>query len=126
MVRRRERSRPVWRHDRPAGVRAVMDAVRDGASGLVCCRWVVMNSWGWLSRVSRLSRAERDDATDRVIWRNTDRDSIAGHDFDTEAAHPAAQLRENLMAGVALDTIQPARMNSDDGALHIDKIIFAQ
>ncbi len=85
-----------------------------------------MNSWGWLSRVGRLSRAERDDAANRIVWRNTDRDAIAGHDFDTEAAHPAAQLREDLMAGVALDAIQPTRMDGDDGALHINKIIFAQ
>ena len=52
--------------------------------------------------------------------RNADGDAITGHDFDTEAAHAAAQLRENLMAGVALDAIQPTRMDSDDGALHID------
>ena len=30
------------------------------------------------------------------------------------------------MAGVALDAIQPTRMDSDDGTLHINKIIFAQ
>ncbi len=79
-----------------------------------------MNSWGWLSRVGQLSGAERDDAANRIVRRNADSDAISGHDFDTEAAHPAAQLRENLMAGVALDAIQPARMDSDDGALHID------
>ena len=73
-----------------------------------------------------LSCTERDDAADRIVWRDTNRDAIAGYDFDTEAAHPAAQLREDLMASVALDAIQPARMDSDDGALHIDKIIFAQ
>jgi len=30
------------------------------------------------------------------------------------------------MTGVALDAIQPARMHRDDGALYVDKIIFAQ
>lgn len=67
-----------------------------------------------------LSGAERDDAANGIVRRNADSDAIAGHDFDTEAAHPAAQLREDLMTGVALDAIQPARMDSDDGALHID------
>ena len=75
---------------------------------------------GWLSR------AERNDTANRIVWRNADRDAIAGYDLDTEAAHPSAQLREDLMASVALDAIQPARMDSDDGALHINKIIFAQ
>ena len=99
---------------------ATTDVVRGGARGPACRRRVVMNAWGWLSRVGQLSGAERDDAANRIVRRNADSDAISGHDFDTEAAHPAAQLRENLMAGVALDAIQPARMDSDDGALHID------
>ena len=99
---------------------APTDVVRGGARGPACCHCVVMNAWDWLSRVAQLSGAERDDAANGIVRRNADSDAIAGDDFDTEAAHPAAQLRENLMAGVALDAIQPARMDSDDGALHID------
>ena len=85
-----------------------------------CEEFVGLAFKGWLSCT------ERDDAADRIVWRDTNRDAIAGYDFDTEAAHPAAQLSENLMAGVAFHSIQPARMDSDDGALHIDQIIFAQ
>ncbi len=103
-----------------------MDVVRGGASPPACCQCLVMNAWDWPSRVSRLSCAERDDAANRIVWRNADGDAITGDDFDAEAAHPAAQLREDFMSGIALDAIQPARVDSDDDALHVDKIIFAQ
>jgi hypothetical protein len=73
-----------------------------------------------------LSRAERDDAADRVVWRHTDGHAIAWNNFDAEAAHAATQLRENLMASVALDPIQPAGMHCNDCPLHINQIVFAQ
>jgi hypothetical protein len=75
---------------------------------------------------SLLSGAERDDAADRIIRRDAYGDAIAGHDLDPEAAHPAAQLREDLMTRVTLDAVEAARMNGDDGPLHVDQIVFAQ
>ena len=64
-----------------------------------------MNALNWLSKVRWLSCAERDDAANRIVWRNADRHAVAGDDFDAEAAHPAAELREDFMTGVALDAI---------------------
>jgi hypothetical protein len=73
-----------------------------------------------------LTRSEGDDAADRIVRRHADRDAISGNDLDTKAAHPAAQLREHFMAGVALHAIQPARMNGDYRPLHVYQIVFAQ
>ncbi len=73
-----------------------------------------------------LSCAEGDDASNRIVWRHANGDTIPWDDFDAEAAHAAAQLRKDLVAGVALDAIQPARMDGDDGTLHVNKIVFAQ
>lgn len=55
-----------------------------------------------------LSGAERDDAADGIVGRDADGDAITRHDLDPEPAHPAAQLRENLMPRVALDAVQAA------------------
>ena len=85
-----------------------------------------MNAWSGLSRAGWLSCAEGDDAANRIVGRHTDGHAVARHDLDPEAAHPAAQLRQHFVAGIALDAIQPAGMDSDDRALHINKIIFAQ
>jgi hypothetical protein len=76
--------------------------------------------------VVRLSSAERDDAADRVVRGHANGDAVAGNDFDAEAAHATAQLREDFMAGVALHAVQPAGVDGDDRPLHIDKIVFAQ
>ena len=73
-----------------------------------------------------LSGAEGDDAADRVIRGDADRHAIAGHDFDSKAAHPAAQLREHFVARIALHAIEPAGVDRDDRSLHIDQIVFAQ
>jgi hypothetical protein len=73
-----------------------------------------------------LPRAEGDDAANGVIRRDTDGHPIARHDFDAESPHPSAQLSENLVAGVALDSIEPPRMDGDDRALHIYEIVFTQ
>jgi hypothetical protein len=59
------------------------------------------------AQLTELSRSERDDAADRVIRGYTDGDSVAGNDFDPEASHPAAQLRQHFMTRVALDAVQP-------------------
>jgi hypothetical protein len=85
-----------------------------------------MNAWEWLSMNVRLPRAEGDDAANGVIRGDTDGHPIARHDLDAESPHPSAQLCENLMPCVALDPIQPPRMDGDDRALHIYKIVFAQ
>ena len=74
----------------------------------------------------RLTGAEGDDAAHGIIRRNADRDAIAGDDLDSKTAHPAAQLCQDLMSGVALHAIQPAGVNRDDGPLHVDQVVFAQ
>ena len=75
---------------------------------------------------SVLASAEGDDAADGVVRRNADGHAITGNDLDSEAAHPAAELREYLMSLVALHAIQPAAVNRHDGTLHINQIILAQ
>jgi hypothetical protein len=70
--------------------------------------------------------AERDDAPDRIVGRHTHGHTVSGNDFDSEAAHTAAQLRENFVALVALHAVQPAAVNGDDRPLHINQIILAQ
>jgi hypothetical protein len=82
-----------------------------------CC-FSTQNRW--------LSRAERDDSTDRVIRGHANGDPVTRHYFDAEAAHAAAQLRQNLMARIALHAIQTARMNGHDRSLHIYEIVLAQ
>ena len=73
-----------------------------------------------------LPRAEGDDAANGVIRGDTNGHPIARHDFDAKSPHPPAQLCENLVPCVALDPIEPTRMDSDDRALHIYEIVFAQ
>jgi hypothetical protein len=73
-----------------------------------------------------LSGSERNDAADGIVRGYTNGDAIAGDDFDSEAAHPAAQLRQHFVSSVALHTIQPAGVNRDDGSLHVNQIVFAQ
>jgi len=78
------------------------------------------------SNGAALTGAEGDDAAHRIVWRDTDGDSIPRHDFDSETAHPAAQLRQHFVAGIDLHSVQPAAVNGDHGALHVNKIVFAQ
>jgi hypothetical protein len=73
-----------------------------------------------------LSGSECDDAADRVVRGYTDCDAVSWNDFDSEAAHPAAQLCQHFMPGVALHAVQPARVNRNHGSLHINQIVFAQ
>ena len=73
-----------------------------------------------------LASAERDDAPHRVVRRDANRYPIARNDFDTKAAHAAAELREHFVARVALDAVEPAAMDGYNGSLHVNKIVLAQ
>jgi len=67
-----------------------------------------------------LASAEGDDAALGVVRRDPNRDPIAGHHLDAEAAHPAAQLGEHFVSGVALNAIQPSAVHCHDRPLHVD------
>jgi hypothetical protein len=69
---------------------------------------------------------EGDDAADRIVRRHAYRHPIAWNDLDTEAAHTAAELCQNLVSGVALHAIQTSAVHRNDRALHVDQIILAQ
>ena len=73
-----------------------------------------------------LSCAEGDDAPDRIVRGDAHGDAITGDDLDSEAAHPSAQLGEDLMTGITLDSIQPPGMHRYHRSLHIYQIVFAQ
>jgi hypothetical protein len=73
-----------------------------------------------------LSRPEGDDAADRVVWRYTDSHAITWNNFDSEAAHTAAQLREDFVSRITLHAIETAGVDGHDGALHVDQIVFTQ
>ena len=85
--------------------------------------WIVVV---WEFKSGYLASAEGDDAADRIVGRNADGHAIAGHHLDSEAAHPAAQLRKHLVALVALHAIKTAAVDRHDGALHINQIVLAQ
>ena len=80
----------------------------------------------WNSNCLWLAGAERDDAPDRIVRRNAYRYAIARNDFNTEAAHSAAELGQHFMAGVTLHAVKPSAMHGYDGALHVDQIVLAQ
>jgi hypothetical protein len=67
-----------------------------------------------------LPGTERDDAADGVVRRNAHRHTVARYHLYSESAHPAAQLGEHFMAGVALNTVEPAGVHGYHRALHID------
>src|SRR5262245_13804776 len=73
-----------------------------------------------------LSSAECDDPSNRVVRRDSHRDAIAGDDLDAEAAHPAAELGQDFVTGIALHAVKTPAVHRDDGALHIDQIVLAQ
>src|SRR5687768_11236210 len=54
----------------------------------------------------RLSGAEGDDAADRIVGRDPDGHAVARHDLDAKSPHPAAQLRQHFVSGVALHTVE--------------------
>ena len=76
--------------------------------------------------MTALSGSEGNDPADRVIRGYTDCHSVSGNDFDSEAAHPATQLRQHFMARIALHAVQTARVNRNYGSLHVYQIVFAQ
>ena len=78
------------------------------------------------TQLSALSGAERDDAADRIVRRYANCDAVAGNDFDSKAAHSAAQLRQHFMARITLHAVQTARVNRNHGSLHVYQIVFAQ
>jgi hypothetical protein len=80
----------------------------------------------WNSKYGELASAERDDAPNRVVWRNTDGDAIAWNDFDAEAAHPAAELCEHFVASITLHAVETAAMHRHNRTLHVDEIVLAQ
>ena len=94
----------------------------------VCSRGGANGSYQlcWNSNGSGLARAERDNAPDRIVRRDADGHAIPRNYLDAEAAHTAAQLGEHLMAGVTLHAVQPAAVNRNHRALHIDQIVLAQ
>jgi xanthine/CO dehydrogenase XdhC/CoxF family maturation factor len=79
---------------------------------------------GFLIQTS--TSAERDNAANRVVRGDTDGDAISGNHLDPKAPHAAAQLRQHLVACVALDAIETAGVDGDDCSLHIYEIVFAQ
>lgn len=73
-----------------------------------------------------LASAEGDDAANGVVRRYADGDAIAWNHLDAEAAHPAAQLCQDLVPLVALHAIQTAAVDRHDRPLHINQIVLAQ
>ena len=73
-----------------------------------------------------LSSPEGNDAAYRIVRRHTDGDAITRNNFDSEAAHAAAQLGEYFVARVTLHAIKAAGMHGDNRALHVDQIAFTQ
>ena len=80
----------------------------------------------WNSNVFWLASPEGDDAPDGIVRRHADGHAISGDDLDAEAAHAAAQLGQDLVAGVTLHTVQPAAVDRHDCPLHINEIVLAQ
>jgi hypothetical protein len=78
------------------------------------------------AQISDLASAEGNDASLRIVGRDANGDPIARNDFDTEAAHPATELRQNLVTLVTLNAIEAAAVYRHDGTLHIDEIVLAQ
>ena len=68
----------------------------------------------------KLSCPECDDAAHRIVGRDANRYAVTGNNLDAEAPHPAAQLSEHLMAGIALHAIQTTGVHRHYGSLHID------
>ena len=59
----------------------------------------------WNPNCFWLARPEGDDAPNGIVRRNADGHAISGNHLDSEAAHPAAELGEHFVAGIALHTV---------------------
>ena len=90
--------------------------VAAGGSDVLC------SNSNWVA----LASAERDDAPHRIVRRDANRHAIAWNNFDAEAAHTAAELREHFVACVALDPVEPAAVHRYHRSLHVDEIVLAQ
>jgi hypothetical protein len=80
----------------------------------------------WEFKTWFLASAEGDNAPHGIVGRHSHRYAIPWDDFDAEAAHPAAQLGEHLVALVTLHTVKTAAVDRYHGALHVNQIILAQ
>ena len=78
------------------------------------------------SKDGALPGAKRDDAADGIVGRDADSDAVARHHLDSEPPHPAAELRQHFVAGVALHSVETARVNGHHRSLHVDQIVLAQ
>src|SRR5262245_8226116 len=74
----------------------------------------------------KLPSAERNDAADGIVRRDADGHAISRDDLDAEAAHPAAQLRQYLVARIDLHTVEAAAVDGNHGALDIYQVVLAQ
>lgn len=73
-----------------------------------------------------LARPERDDPSDGIVGRHPNGHAISRNNFDAEAAHSAAKLGQHFVAGVALNAVKAATVNSHYRTLHVDEIVLAQ
>jgi hypothetical protein len=73
-----------------------------------------------------LAGAEGNDAPDRIVRRHADGHAISRDYLDAEAAHSAAELGEDFVAGIALHAVKPAAVNCHHCALHVNEIVLAQ
>jgi hypothetical protein len=80
----------------------------------------------WNSKRFLLASPEGDDAANRIVRRHADGHAISGDNLDSEAAHPAAELGQHFVAGIALYSVEAPTVHGHDSALHIDEIVLAQ
>ena len=73
-----------------------------------------------------LAGAEGDDTPDRIVRRYADGHAISRNDLDAKAAHAAAELGQDLVAGIALDAIQTPAVHGHNGPLHVNQVVLAQ
>src|SRR5215470_2349972 len=83
--------------------------------------------WPWLRSVVLefkpvfwLAGAEGNDPADRIVRRHADGHAVSWNHLDAKAAHAAAELRQDFVAGIALHAVKPAAVHRHDGALHVD------
>ena len=89
--------------------RALIGAVRELVYGLY-----------WSSNGIWLACTERDDAPDRIVRGDSHGYPIAWNHFNAEAAHATAELGQHLVACVTLHAVEPAAVDCDYSALHVD------
>jgi hypothetical protein len=51
------------------------------------------------------SSPEGNDAANRIVRRYADRNAVTWNNFDSEATHPTAQLRQHFVPRVALHAV---------------------